>query len=124
MATPNCKTIEEVASFLNVPQSETAKAVFLIGTINGEEKFIFAVLRGDHELNETKLANVVKAQALRPATDEEIIAVGAVPGYASPMAVKNAIVVVDEAIAKGTNFVSGANEEGYHYSECQCGTRF
>lgn len=114
VATPNCKTIEEVASFLNVPQSKTAKAVFFIGTINGEEKFIFAVLRGDHELNETKLANVIKAQALRPATDEEITAVGAVPGYASPMAVKNAIVVVDKAIAKGTNFVSGANEEGYH----------
>lgn len=124
VATPNCKTIEEVASFLNVPQSKTAKAVFLIGTISGEEKFIFAVLRGDHELNETKLANVVKAQALRPATDEEITAVGAVPGYASPMAVKNAIVVIDEAIAKGTNFVSGANEEGHHYLNVNVGRDF
>ena len=124
VATPNCKTIEEVASFLNVPQSKTAKAVFLIGTIHGEEQFIFAVLRGDHELNETKLANAVKAQVLRPATDEEIIAVGAVPGYASPMAVKNAIVVVDEAIAKGTNFVSGANEEGYHCLNVNVGRDF
>ena len=124
VATPNCKTIEEVASFLNVPQSETAKAVFFIGTINGEEKFIFAVLRGDHELNETKLVNVLKAQALRPATDEEITAVGAVPGYASPMAVKNALVVVDEAISKGTNFVSGANEEGYHCLNVNAGRDF
>ena len=124
VATPNCKTIEEVASFLDVPQSKTAKAVFLIGTINGEDKFIFAVLRGDHELNETKLANVVKAQALRPATDEEITAVGAVPGYASPMAVKNAIVVADKAIAKGTNFVSGANEEGYHCLNVNVGRDF
>ncbi len=124
VATPNCKTIEEVASFLNVPQSKTAKAVFLIGTISGEEQFIFAVLRGDHELNETKLANAVKAQVLRPATDEEITAVDAVPGYASPMAVKNAIVVVDEAIAKGTNFVSGANEEGYHCLNVNVGRDF
>ena len=124
VATPNCKTIEEVASFLDVPQSKTAKAVFLIGTINGEDKFIFAVLRGDHELNETKLANVVKAQALRPATDEEITAVGAVPGYASPMAVKNAVVVADKAIAKGTNFVSGANEEGYHCLNVNVGRDF
>ncbi len=124
VATPNCKTIEEVASFLDVPQSKTAKAVFLIGTINGEDKFIFAVLRGDHELNETKLANVVKAQALRPATDEEITAVDAVPGYASPMAVKNAIVVADKAIAKGTNFVSGANEEGYHCLNVNVGRDF
>ena len=124
VATPNCKTIEEVASFLNVPQTKTAKAVFFIGTINGEEKFIFAVLRGDRELNETKLANVLKAQALRPATDEEITAVGAVPGYASPMAVKNALVVVDEAISKGTNFVSGANEEGYHCLNVNAGRDF
>ena len=124
VATPNCKTIEEVASFLNVPQTKTAKAVFFIGTINGEEKFIFAVLRGDRELNETKLANVLKAQALRPATDEEITAVGAVPGYASPMAVKNALVVVDEAISKGTNFVSGANEEGYHCLNVNVGRDF
>ena len=124
VATPNCKTIEEVASFLDVPQSKTAKAVFFIGTINAEDKFIFAVLRGDHELNETKLANVVKAQALRPATDEEITAVGAVPGYASPMVVKNTIVVVDEAISKGTNFVSGANEEGYHCLNVNVGRDF
>ena len=81
-------------------------------------------MRGDHELNETKLANVVKAQALRPATDEEITAVGAVPGYASPMAVKNAIVVADKAIAKGTNFVSGANEEGYHCLNVNVGRDF
>lgn len=114
VATPNCKTIEEVAAFLNVPASQTAKAVFFVGTIEGEDKFIFAVVRGDHELNETKLSNAVKAQELRPATDDEIRAIGAEPGYASPIGVKDAIVVVDDAIAKGTNFVSGANKDGYH----------
>lgn len=114
VATPNCKTIEEVATFLNVPESQTAKAVFFVGTIDGEDKLIFAVVRGDHELNETKLGNAVKAQELRPATDDEIRAIGAEPGYASPIGVKDALVVVDDAIANGTNFVSGANKEGYH----------
>ncbi len=124
VATPGCKTIEDVASLLNVPQRKTAKAVFFIGAIDGEETFIFAMVRGDHELSETKLGNAVQAQDLRPATDGEIKAVGAVPGYASPMAVKNALVVVDEAIAQGANFVSGANVEGYHYLNVNAGRDF
>ena len=124
VATPDCKTIEEVASFLNVSKSKTAKAVFFIGTIGGEDKFIFAVVRGDHELNETKLANAIKAQELRPATDEEIKTAGAEPGYASPMGVKDALVMVDEAVAKGANFVSGANKEGYHCLNVNVGRDF
>jgi len=124
VATPNCKTIEEVAAFLNVPETQTAKAVFFVGLIDGEEKLIFAVVRGDHELNETKLGNAVKAQDLRPATDDEIRIIGAVPGYASPMGVKNAIILVDDAIAKGVNFVSGANKEGYHNRNVNMGRDF
>lgn len=124
VATPNCKTIEDVAAFLNVPQHKTAKAVFFIGTIAGEEKFIFALVRGDCELNETKLTNAIKAQTLRPATDGEIQGVGAVPGYAAPMAVTDALVVVDEAIAQGANFVSGANEHGYHCLNVNAGRDF
>ncbi len=124
VATPNCKTIAEVATFLNVPESQTAKAVFFVGAIDGKDQLIFAVVRGDHELNETKLANAVKAQDLRPATEEEIRAIGAVPGYASPMGVKGAQVVVDEAITKGANFVSGANKEGYHCLNVNVGRDF
>ena len=55
------------------------------GRRTSTEKFIFAVIRGDLELNETKLANAVGARDLRPATEEEIKAVGAVPGFASPI---------------------------------------
>ncbi|KAF0107401.1 MAG: prolyl-tRNA synthetase [Anaerolineaceae bacterium] len=81
--TPACKSIEELANFLGLPKSKTAKAVFFVATIpEGEElteKFIFAVIRGDMELNETKLANAVGARDLRPATEDEIKAIGAVP---------------------------------------------
>jgi len=93
--TPNCKTIEDLANLLNVPKSKTAKAVFVIATITEGnkdiDKFIFAVVRGDMDMNETKLANAVKAKDLRPAREEEIRAVGAAPGYASPIGLKSVI---------------------------------
>jgi prolyl-tRNA synthetase len=118
VATPGCKSIEDLANFLGIPKSRTAKAVFLMATIpDGEkkdERLIFAVIRGDMEVNETKLANAVKAQSLRPATEAEIRSTGAVPGYASPVGLKDALVIVDDAIPSSPNLVAGANEEGYH----------
>jgi prolyl-tRNA synthetase len=78
------------------------------------EEFIFAVIRGDMEVNETKLANVAKADWLRPATEEQIRDVGATPGYASPIGLKNVTVIVDDAVAASPNLVAGANEAGYH----------
>jgi prolyl-tRNA synthetase len=118
VATPHCKTIEELANFLGVPKSKTAKAVFMIAGHEEEnqtrEEFVFAVIRGEMEVNETKLANALKADWLRPATDEEIRAVGATPGYASPIGSKNASVIVDDSIPASPNLVAGANAEGYH----------
>lgn len=118
VATPEAKTIEALAQFLGVPKSKTAKAVFMTATVKEgqakSEKLIFAVVRGDMELNETKLANAVRAQALRPSTEEEIRAVGAVPGYASPIGLSGIMVVVDDAAAAAPNLVAGANEAGYH----------
>ena len=100
--TPGTTTIESLAKFLNIPESKTAKAVFMVATIpDGDadiDKFILAIVRGDMEVNETKLANAVKAKALRPAQDDEIRAVGAVAGYGSAVGVKNALVVVDDII--------------------------
>jgi len=118
VATPNCKTIDALATLLNIPKSKTAKAVFLMATIpqggRDMERFVFVVVRGDMEVNETKLANALKANALRPATEDEIRAVGAEPGYGSPVSVRDAIVVADDAVATSPNLVSGANEPGFH----------
>jgi len=120
VATPDCKSIEALANFLGVPKSKTAKAVFMIAGHEEEggtrEEFIFAVVRGDMEVNETKLSNAVKADWLRPATDEEIRATGATPGYASPIGLSGARmrVVVDEAVLASPNLVAGANDAGYH----------
>lgn len=122
--TPDAKTIADLADFLDIQEAQTAKAVFMIATVSeGEavvEKFVFAILRGDMELNETKLANAIQAIELRPATEEEIEAIGAIPGYASPIGIpaKNdylpVITVVDDLIPESTNLVAGANVSGYH----------
>ncbi|HEY3344366.1 MAG TPA: proline--tRNA ligase [Anaerolineaceae bacterium] len=118
VATPGCKTIEDLANFLSIPREKTAKAVFMVATVPEgralREQFVFAVVRGDMEINETKLANAVKARDLRPATEAEIRAVGAVPGYASPVGLRNVLVAADELVTRTPNLVSGANEEGYH----------
>jgi len=127
--TPECKTIEALAQFLDIPKAQTAKAVFLVASAparkikegNQEDVFVFAILRGDMGLNETKLARCLGGALLRPATEEEIGAVGAVPGYASPVGLKqtqakpmNVQIVVDDLIPHAPNLVAGANEEGYH----------
>jgi prolyl-tRNA synthetase len=116
--TPGVKTIEELAEFLNVLKGQTAKAVFLVGTFSeGKdevEKFVFAVVRGDMDLNETKLSNAIKTKELRPAHDEEIEEIGAVPGFASPIGLKDVLVVVDDLVAKSPNLVAGANKVDYH----------
>jgi prolyl-tRNA synthetase len=119
VATPDTKTIEDLATYLEIPKSKTAKAIFMVASITqGVETYdrlVFAIVRGDMDLNETKLTNVLKAKELRPAREDEIISVGAVPGYASPKGLKDVLVVVDDAIPESPNLVAGANEEGYHY---------
>jgi prolyl-tRNA synthetase len=121
VATPDTRTIEDLARFLNIDKSRTAKAVFLMARQEEDERLVMAVVRGDMEVNETKLGNAVKARALRPARDEEIRPSGAVPGFASPIGVKGALVIVDEAVAASPNLVAGANEEGYHLRNVNCG---
>jgi prolyl-tRNA synthetase len=119
VATPGTSSIADLAHFLNIPASKTAKAVFFIADVdddtgNLKHEFIFAVVRGDMEVNETKIANLVKAKELRPATEEEILKTGAVPGYASPVGLKNVTVIVDDLIPVSPNLTAGANEAGFH----------
>ena len=121
VATPDVTTIAALADFLGVPASHTAKAVFLIADIDQadgslKEQFVFCVVRGDMELNETKLTNAVKARRLRPATVDEIQAVGAEAGYGSPIGIARdrVLLVVDDLVAASPNLVAGANKVGYH----------
>ena len=111
IATPEMKTIEEVADFIGVPASQTLKAVFYFA--DGE--FIFVVIRGDLEVNETKLRNALKCSEIRLATEVEVDEAGLVPGFASPIGVKGIKIVADDSITPGPNFIAGANKPGYHF---------
>ena len=110
--TPDATTIEALANFLNIPRSKTAKAAFFV---TGDDRFVVAIVRGDYDVNETKLVNVLKARrGLRPATVEEIKARGMEAGYGSPLGGRDAVVVVDELVARSPNLVAGANRVGWH----------
>lgn len=112
VATPGCYTIEAVAQALGVPTRRTAKAVFY----RAGKDLVFVVIRGDLEVNEAKLARALGTAELVPATEEDIAAAGAVPGYASPIGISGdgVVVVVDDSIAAARNLVAGANREGFH----------
>jgi prolyl-tRNA synthetase len=111
IATPEAETIEEVARFVGVSTSQTLKAVFSFA--DGE--FIFVIIRGDLEVNETKLRNALKCSELRLATENEVKEAGIVAGFASPIGIKGTKIVADDSITLGSNFVVGANKPGYHF---------
>ena len=125
--TPDCKTIADVAAYVGVPVSQTLKAVFYwftpFGEAEADGRFVFGLVRGDLEVNEVKVLNAIGAGVLRPATEAEIEAAGAVPGYASPIGLnvaadpgqKGVYVLADTSIEAGGNFAVGANDEGYHF---------
>lgn len=119
VATPECKTIAELARFLQISESRTAKAVFLTALFNNpdqppREELIFAVVRGDRDVNEAALRRLTGCDRLLPASEDSIRACGAVPGYASPVGLKKVRFIVDSEIPTSPNLVSGANEAGYH----------
>jgi len=115
--TPDCHTIESLAAYLNIKKEKTAKAMMFTRIPSG--KFVFVVIRGDMTLSEAKLKNAVGD--VRLATTEEIERAGATPGYASPVGLTDALIVVDDLIPHSTNLVAGANEAGYHLLNTNCG---
>ncbi len=110
VATPGYYTIEEVSTFLGVPRSQTLKAVFYVA----DGKLAFVVIRGDIEVNEVKLKNLLHCTELRMAGEDEAIAAGIIAGSASPIGLENVRIVADESVTSGTNFVAGANKADTH----------
>ena len=119
-ATPNQAKCEDVAKFLGVDLKQTIKSLVLAKDMeqdNGDIKteIILVLLRGDHELNEIKAAKILGET--RFATEAEILThFNTKPGYIGPVAPTGAIkVVVDKTVANMSDFICGANEEGYHH---------
>lgn len=120
VATPHCPTIADLCAFLNIPPQRTLKAVFY--SAEGGKALVLAMLRGDLEVSEARLKALLGIKALEAASEEQIAAAGAQPGYASPMGLRvrqtgeadGVIVIADESLWLMSNFVTGANEAGYH----------
>ena len=108
--TPGVKTIQELADLLGIPTNKTLKAVFYVA--DGET--VFVTIRGDLEVNEVKLTNLLEANDLRLATAEETADAGLVAGSASAVGLKGVKTVSDDSVQMGANFVVGANRSDYH----------
>ena len=110
VATPGRKTIEELEALLKISARQTLKAVFYMA----DNKFVFVVIRGDLLVNEIKLKNALHCQELRLATDAEVKEQGIVAGSASPVGLKGIMVVADDSVNSGTNFIAGGNKPDLH----------
>jgi prolyl-tRNA synthetase len=109
--TPGQKTIDEVAAFLKVPSTTLMKTLVLVA----DGKPFAAVLRGDHQLSETKFQSAAGCIEFRPAQPEEMRQwLGADAGSLGPVGLKNMRVITDEALRGRRNMVSGANKDDYH----------
>ena len=110
VATPGYKTIEEVSGYLKINPVNTLKSVFYMA----DNEFVFVSIRGDVDVNEVKLKNLLHCADLRMATEEEVAAKGIIAGFASPIGLQGTKIVADESVASGTNFVVGGNKNDTH----------
>lgn len=110
VSTPGARTIEEVASALNVPVTRTLKAVLY--ATDGEP--ILVAIRGDMEVNEAKLRRALGVVDLRYLSETEAAQAGLVPGSASAVGLKGVRVVADDLLAQERNLVAGANKPDFH----------
>ena len=121
--TPTQKTCEDVAALLGIPLSRTVKSVAVMGVDPENDapdrsgaRFVLALVRGDHAVNEIKLAKLPGLSEYRLATEDEIREhLNASPGFLGPIApAKSMLVVADRDVAAMADFVVGANEDGFH----------
>ena len=123
VSTPEMKSIEDVAAFLNVGPDRTVKTLVYASDAGD---LVMALLRGDHELNELKLKNHLGWDDIQMATEEQILAcTGSPVGFLGPIGLKLDIPVIADRVVKGlTNVVLGANEKDQHYINANRGRDF
>ncbi|WP_278925724.1 proline--tRNA ligase [Staphylococcus auricularis] len=110
--TPDIKTAEALAEFLNKPLDEIVKT--MVFKVQGE--YILILVRGHHEINEVKVKDYFQTEEVEIATEDDIVnLLGAHPGSLGPITEKEVKVYADNHVQDLTNLVIGANEDGYHY---------
>ena len=131
--TPGIKTIEGLAKFLEMPVSKTVKAVFYAPEKSTGDGIVFVSIRGDLEVNETKLRNAMGGAEPRLATPAEVAAAGLVAGSASaigldaddgPRSRVKITSIVDDSVVDSPNLVAGANKTDYHFKNSNYGRDF
>ena len=120
--TPDCKTIADVCSYLNLPIEKSVKAV----AYTSEKGLILCFVRGDHEVNEIKVINTCNVINLEMASEEELSKAGTVGGYMGPVGMdpEKVMIVVDSSVMNMHNFCCGANKCDAHYLNVNPGRDF
>ncbi|MCU1295521.1 MAG: Prolyl-tRNA synthetase [Bryobacterales bacterium] len=119
--TPGFKTIAEVAAFVKLPETSQMKSLVMVA----DEKLVLIMLRGDHQLSETKLLSVLNAKEVRPAHPGEIREwFGASAGSLGPVGIKNLQILADNALLGRRNMIAGANKDDYHLRNVTPGEDF
>ncbi len=117
IATPNKKTCAEVADFLKTPLQRTVKTL----AIKAHNEIFLLLLRGDHQLNELKVRKIPFLSEFQMASEEDILQeTGTAPGYIGPVGLETCV-IADQAVMNMSNFVCGANEEGFHLTHVNFG---
>jgi prolyl-tRNA synthetase len=111
VATPGKKTCEDVTALVGLPLARSVKALML----EHDGRVFMLLVRGDHTLNEIKASKLPELNPFRFATEAEIAAAtGCAPGYIGPVGIKDVTIIADRAVAALSDFVCGANAEGFH----------
>ena len=114
--TPKANTIEDIANFFKVDQFYTIKAVIKKAIYEEKDEIVVFYVRGNDTLQETKAQNACGALDLVDANEEEVRAVGLVPGFCGPIGLPKEIrFFIDNELKEEKNLICGANEEDYHY---------
>ena len=122
--TPNDGTIDELTKFFNCEAKELTKNIIYHDFMN--EKFVYAMVRGDREINLIKLVNACNSNEnyLKLATDEELKELGFIKGFCGPIGHEKMDIYVDDEVAQMTSIVIGANEKDYHLINAKFGRDF
>jgi prolyl-tRNA synthetase len=111
--TPNKKTCIEVAEFLEIPLQKTIKTI----AVKANNKIFLLLLRGDHQLNELKVRKIPFLSEFQMASESDILLeTGTIPGYIGPVGL-DTCVIADQTVMSMSNFVCGANKEGFHLTQ-------
>lgn len=121
VATPDAKTIDEVAAFLEADVAETIKTL----VFRADEELVVVLMHGNDELNEVKLQNYLGASFVEPATEADVENLaGAHFGSLGPIGLKDVKIIADREVQAVKNAIIGANEDGFHYRNANFGRDF